>query len=168
MIVVLCHSSSIQRWRGGRQTYLTEDSSIIGIPRASYTHSRMREWEQQLNHAGQRPIRSFPLSLFSSILSPSASTRLYTTARLPSTSHQVCTPTEVSGTAKRSLELRRRMGEARKSLPNVQRVDGCRWTPVGVAPAKGPFQRVPIYTVVSSTRLCSFIPRANFVSVSGC
>lgn len=72
----------------------------------------MHEWEQQLNHAGQRPIRS--LSLFLSLLSPSASSRLYTTARLPSTSHQAYTSTKSLARPNGFYNGRKRMGEATK------------------------------------------------------
>lgn len=89
----------------------------------------MHEWEQQLNHAGQRPIRS--LSLFLSLLSPSASSRLYTTARLPSTSHQAYTSTKSLARPNGFYNGRKRMGEATKRSNWTTTCNVCRRSSLG-------------------------------------
>ena len=137
----------------------------------------MHEWEQQLNHAGQRPIRS--LSLFLSLLSPSASSRLYTTARLPSTSHQAYTSTKSLARPNGFYNGRKRMGEATKrsnwtTTCNVSTI--VVETPVGIAPAKSSFQWMLASTFISSTHSSvylsldhgkgSFLPKESYTDDS--
>ena len=107
----------------------------------------MREWEQQLNHAGQRPIRSL---LFSLYLSPSAFVPSCIQPRCCQVPHTKCVrrtkslarPNDLLETAWKNEKSHER--SSGRTTCNV-----CRRSSLGrgVAPAKSSFQRVLVLSL---------------------
>lgn len=112
-IVRLCRSLG-QRW-GGWPSDLSNRGHLYhrDPSRPSYTRSRMHEWEQQLNHAGQRPMRSLFLSLPCSLPHlPRAGCVQPRGCQVPH--HQVCTSTKSLARPDGLSQRRERMAEATK------------------------------------------------------